>query len=206
MVLALEGRAGTAWSCSGVRSAITLSRPAWSRFRLARMKSAAVSMGPSSSSAALVPWVADPEADFPGAGVQWSGPTEARSTRSARRRTGWTDATFSAPWPAVSSQPHSPPSLSRDNAVAVRSVHAVRAVARELKIELLERCRLVRRGAGQPPRAQAGRRRRVSPGRRLDDRQPDGRDHRRREDEEAADHVLGRDQRGPRRAGVLRAG
>src|SRR5512138_1838526 len=45
MVLALGCPPGTAWSWSGVSSAITLSRPAWSRLRLARMKSAAVSMG-----------------------------------------------------------------------------------------------------------------------------------------------------------------
>src|SRR5512144_2699631 len=45
MVLAFGCPAGTAWSWSGVSSAITLSRPAWSRSRFARMNSAAVSMG-----------------------------------------------------------------------------------------------------------------------------------------------------------------
>src|ERR1700730_12391730 len=44
MVLALGCPAGTVWSWSGVRSAITLSRPSWSRLTFVRMKSAAVSM------------------------------------------------------------------------------------------------------------------------------------------------------------------
>src|SRR3984893_14982673 len=45
MVLAFGCAAGTVWSWSGVSSAITLSRPPWSRVRLVRMKSAALSMG-----------------------------------------------------------------------------------------------------------------------------------------------------------------
>src|SRR5438309_8548958 len=44
MVFAFGCPAGTVWSWSGVRSAITLSRPSWSRLMFARMKSAAVSM------------------------------------------------------------------------------------------------------------------------------------------------------------------